>query len=288
MFNSTVLDVAVGLIFSFLAVSLLVSAIMEALASALMWRSNTLLKGVKDLLNDPDFGGLARALYNNALVNPRDDGKAKAEQDLRRAPAYIDPKQFAAALTDVIGITAEPADKIREKIAAQVSDKQVKDLLIGIADRTNADLPQIRDELAAWFDSSMDRVSGAYKRKTQLWSFVVALSMAAIFNISSINIGKALWQQPMVIKTIAPTPGMRPAEAVEQLAALGAPIGWNRATLQGLSATSSLEMLLGWLITAVATLFGAPFWFDALEQIVRLKGSGPSPAEKRANVGAAA
>jgi hypothetical protein len=45
---------------------------------------------------------------------------------------------------------------------------------------------------------------------------------------------------------------------------------------------------VGWLITAVATLFGAPFWFDALERVVRLKGSGPSPAEKRAHMGAAA
>jgi len=45
---------------------------------------------------------------------------------------------------------------------------------------------------------------------------------------------------------------------------------------------------LGWLVTAVATLFGAPFWFDALQKITRLKGSGPSPAEKKENVAAAA
>jgi hypothetical protein len=42
----------------------------------------------------------------------------------------------------------------------------------------------------------------------------------------------------------------------------------------------------GWLITAFATVFGAPFWFDALQQIVRLKGSGPSPAEKGTNAAA--
>ena len=41
--------------------------------------------------------------------------------------------------------------------------------------------------------------------------------------------------------------------------------------------------LLGWLITAVAALFGAPFWFDALQSIVRLKGAGPSPDEKATN-----
>jgi len=35
--------------------------------------------------------------------------------------------------------------------------------------------------------------------------------------------------------------------------------------------------LLGGLVTAAATLFGAPFWFDALEKLGRVKGTGPSP-----------
>lgn len=45
--------------------------------------------------------------------------------------------------------------------------------------------------------------------------------------------------------------------------------------------------VLGWLITAVAALFGAPFWFDALQSIIRLKGAGPSPDEKATNRAAA-
>ena len=63
MFNSTVLDVAIGLIFTFLAISLAVSAIVEAMASAMKWRSSTLLLGIKDLLNDQKFSGLALATF---------------------------------------------------------------------------------------------------------------------------------------------------------------------------------------------------------------------------------
>lgn len=37
MLGSTVLDVAIGLIFTFLAISLAVSAIVEAIASAMKW-----------------------------------------------------------------------------------------------------------------------------------------------------------------------------------------------------------------------------------------------------------
>ena len=50
----------------------------------------------------------------------------------------------------------------------------------------------------------------------------------------------------------------------------------------------AMEMVVGWLITALATLFGAPFWFDALQQFVRLKGAGPSPQEKQDKTGASA
>jgi hypothetical protein len=32
-------------------------------------------------------------------------------------------------------------------------------------------------------------------------------------------------------------------------------------------------MVAGWLIAAFTMLFGAPFWFDTLQQFVRIKGS---------------
>ncbi len=47
-----------------------------------------------------------------------------------------------------------------------------------------------------------------------------------------------------------------------------------------------MTRVFGWLITALASLFGAPFWFDALQQIIRLKGAGPSPSEEGTNAAA--
>jgi len=47
MFISGIIDVAIGLTLSFLAVSLAASAITEAISSALKWREKTLLEGVK-------------------------------------------------------------------------------------------------------------------------------------------------------------------------------------------------------------------------------------------------
>jgi hypothetical protein len=58
--------------------------------------------------------------------------------------------------------------------------------------------------------------------------------------------------------------------------------GWQTITLP-----TFLWALFGWTVTAVAALFGAPFWFDTLQSIIRRKGSGPSPAEKKNNQAAA-
>jgi hypothetical protein len=40
--------------------------------------------------------------------------------------------------------------------------------------------------------------------------------------------------------------------------------------------------LAGWLISATATIYGAPFWFDMLQKITRLAGTGPAPPTSQA------
>ena len=38
----------------------------------------------------------------------------------------------------------------------------------------------------------------------------------------------------------------------------------------------------GWLLTIIAISLGAAFWFDTLNRVVNIRGSGPSPQEKKA------
>ena len=52
MLSSTVLEVAIGLVFCSGSVAIVASSIYEAVASILKLRANTLLQGVKDLLNN--------------------------------------------------------------------------------------------------------------------------------------------------------------------------------------------------------------------------------------------
>ena len=282
MFNSTVLDLAIGVIFGFLMISLVTSAVTEAIASKSGWRADTLLQGVKDLLNDQQFTGLARSIYNHAAVNARSNGTAQTEADLGVKPSYIDSKQFAGALIDTLGLTpgvgaAVNVAGLQGQINAMVPNQQIRTMLNGIVARTGGNVNRIRDEIAAWFDSGMERVAGAYKRQTQAWGFCIGLACAIFLNIDTVRIANDLWSRPVAVKEISVTTNMTAETALSEANKLGIPYGWDAKALGNLYAGPNMNwiyMVIGWLISAVATLFGAPFWFDALQKFVQLRGAG--------------
>jgi hypothetical protein len=76
----------------------------------------------------------------------------------------------------------------------------------------------------------MDRVGGAYKRKTQLCGFIIGSVIAAGLNVNAINIGKTLSRQPMLVKQIATQKDLGSMDVGRTLATLEAldlPIGWG-------------------------------------------------------------
>jgi hypothetical protein len=327
MFNSVILDVAVGLIFTFLSVSLAAGAAVEAVSSFFKLRAKTLKSGIMDLLNDQDFNGLAAKLYGHALINPRGPGlppPAAAQPNAAPAvapaapvpltaqavaaistklPAYIESGQFAKALMEVLSIGRDAAgalptvDQLQTTIDQAVpasQNPQLNQLLHGIVLRTQGDLAAIRLELSTWFDGAMDRLSGAYKRHTQVFTFLAAFVICVIINADSVRVAQRVWAQPTIVTSLKP--GATPLATVDQAVTL--PFGWPDGKFLTFYGAKGAELplslgvfgsaFLGWLITSLASLFGAPFWFDTLQQVTRLKGTGPSPAEKKDDTAAAA
>jgi hypothetical protein len=316
MFNSTIVDVVAGLLFAFLAVSLAASSINEAIASLLNSRGKALLVGIQKLLNDPKSDGLVLQIYNHALTHPQGDGDASTVSTVQSPlPSYMDPSNFAAALVDsvlalhgqppapdivVTGIVtdtvaavvvttggdgAPPPPPPIEAAIASIPNPQLRRTLQGLYARADGQLTRFEASVADWFDGAMDRVSGVYKRYSQLWAFLIALAIVVLLNIDAIHIAKVLWQQPWLAKGLTAVPMDNPAAAMAQFDKLGLPLGWTGWPVgqyfsENLPLLGWLSALVGWLITALATLFGAPFWFDLLQRVTRLRGSGPAPGEK--------
>ena len=273
MLGSTVLEVAIGLTFCYGTVALIVSTLQEALAAAFRLRANTLLAGVKTMLNDPRFDGLARAVYLHLLVNPHTDGSQPDERDMRTRPSYIEPAHFAIALVD--SLWKAPGDFAQLGNAIEtISDPQVRQVMRGLYGRAR-DLQQFQDMLAGWFDNAMARMSGTYKRRQMLISLLLALLLAILFNIDSIHLFRTLWQQPALAAHLHDAPGALDPAVFDALMAL--PIGWTRFPPVP-NADFALQVA-GWIVTASTALFGAPFWFDLMQRVVRMRSTGTRPEE---------
>lgn len=272
MFGSSVLEVAIGLTFCYGTVALIVATVQEALAAAFRLRANTLLAGIKSMLNDPRFEALAQAVYAHPLVNPHSDGSRVEERALAARPSYVDPAHFAIALID--SIQQVPGDFARLGADIDgVSDPQVRRALQALHARAGGDLERFQRSVASWFDNAMQRVSGSYKRRQLLISFLLALLLAILFNIDSIALFRSLWQQPQLAAHIGAAPGALDAHTLRQLLAL--PVGWE--SFPPVPGSAFALQAAGWFVTAATTLFGAPFWFDLLQRAVQLRGTGARP-----------
>jgi len=114
MFNSTIIDVAIGMIFIYLLVSLMCSSANEIIELMLKKRAIDLERGIRELLVPGSKSGTAdivQKLYNHAAVNNlfgRTYEQSRIGSRLRRVmrtqlPSYIPARSFALALMDLVG-----------------------------------------------------------------------------------------------------------------------------------------------------------------------------------------
>lgn len=269
MLGSRVLELAIGLTFCYATLALIVSTLQEGLAALFQLRANSLLAGVRSMLNDPDCTGLAGALYRHPLVNPHADSNHR--------PSYIEPQHFALALVDAISHGSAELANVKVAIDA-VPDPNVRRALQALYGRADGDLKRFQDGIATWFDSAMARVSGIYKRRAWTISLLLSLLLSILFNIDSIHLFQSLWRQPGLTAQLAALPARLDAATIDAMWSL--PIGWNDFPPR--FDQHFVLQCAGWVVTASTALFGAPFWFDLLQRTVQMRGTGATPAERRA------
>jgi len=100
----------------------------------------------------------------------------------------------------------------------------------------------------------------------------------------AVNAAQAYSQQQSPPSTSSTSPSLDQSKKnVQEALALGTnlPIGWTENAKAAWSQTpgNKTEAIIGWLITAIAASFGAPFWFDFVNRTLglnaRLSGSKP-------------
>lgn len=161
-------------------------------------------------------------------------------------------------------------------------------------DRYDQALANARIATEQWFDDAMDRVSGWYKRQTQLIVLGLALVVSFGANADTFAIASALFKddavrQALVAQAVAqvqegpdsqaPTGSGGPgARDLNESAGPGIPLGWTVGDLPD-TFPGWVARFFGLFLTSVAVALGAPFWFDLLNKLVSLRGAGGSPAK---------
>jgi hypothetical protein len=305
MFGSQTLEVAIGLIFIYILASIICTAVREGLEAWMKTRSVYLERGIRELLHDREGGDLAKAFYNHPLVLSLFPGDYKPTPSNRRflftsrgadLPTYIPSKNFALALMDLAarGPVADagtsgsdaPAmslDAIRANVSA-LKNPAVQRVLLTAIDSAKGDIDRARANIEAWYDSSMDRVSGWYKRSTQWIVFAIAIAVAVGLNINTLTVVDYLYHNDAAragivaragVAAADPTDLGKPYEKVrKELEGLKLPIGWPAP-----KNVTAITTILGWLLTALAATLGAPFWFDVLNKVMVIR-STVKPHEK--------
>ena len=96
-------------------------------------------------------------------------------------------QRIATAKGDLMSIA-----KLRDAINA-LPESQVKTALAALADEVTDDLEKVKKNIESWFNDSMDRVSGWYKRNTQIIVAIIAVCMTTVLNADTLQFADKLW-----------------------------------------------------------------------------------------------
>lgn len=363
MFNSVALNVVISLVFIYLLYSLLATIIQELIATNLGLRARILKRAIKRMLDDDDQNPqFSSSFYNHPLI------KYLAEGNIHSKPSYLTAENFSKVVIDLLrGENVQPGQDFRSFIQTALDTKQTQwgtkihinpETLLylqSIWTDAQGDVDKFKQKLEGWFDDTMERASGWYKKRTQLILFCIGLGLAMVFNIDTISITQKLSHDPKLAEQLADNaatymqtheelgqqlkekqsrqqPVIATATTKTSVAGndssgiywqnrsndslnrysdsvanyivvesnklidsanaliktdiantnqlLG--LGWKCSCTCPNGSTEKLCIrenlhwwsLIGWLITALAISLGAPFWYDLLSKIIKIKGTG--------------
>ncbi len=305
------LDIAIGLSFVYLLLSLIVTTVNEMMAAILQRRAKFLEMGVEQLVMDP---GITTALYEHPLIKSLSNDKRSPR------PSYIPADKFATALMDVVTGRKNPTMSVGAlRSGAEKATPEFQQAMTALVDVSGEDPKVLKQKIEDWFDDGMDRVSGWYKRNAQKNALILAVTVTLVVNADTLHVVNTLWRDPTIRATLVEQAKARTAsqetnpipmveypdpndptaskpiavpgdvltdaekQSLNQLT--GWTTEWTRWKESGTTFATwvwqlLMEHLLGWILTAVALSLGAPFWFDTLNKFMNMRNAGRTPDKR--------
>ena len=342
MLGSAVLDLAIGLAVIYLLLSLVCSGVVEGIAGWFAHRGK-MLKATIDRL----FVDAQQAVSNPVLTIERfyDSPRIQAlHQHVKiswrgrattisnpRLPSYIEPSLFAEEVTRTLAgddstnpRSATPVTRlaaITSQLAShpktgaggdplrQMLYDAARDLDVFDEKEAEAALSRFHGKIEDWFNDTMKRSSGWYRRNVQKLLFAIAVIVTITINADTVTIIQELSTDDELRARVADAAAAQvatstPARAHDTLAQIrgfNLPMGWpdiaggfydrfghQHGNFVGARLLYGIHKLGGWAITVFAIMLGGPFWYDILCKLVSLRSSKRIPTSGRGGTPAAA
>ena len=111
MFGSDMVDVALGMVFVYLLLSLICSAVKQLIEQVMKHRARDLETSLRELLADPDGTGLVQKIYNHGMIFGLFKGAYNPAGSKRNLPSYIPTRNFCLAILNIVAHRATGASR---------------------------------------------------------------------------------------------------------------------------------------------------------------------------------
>jgi hypothetical protein len=206
-----VVEIAIGLVVIYAAVSVFCSGVNELIAERVGRRGRFLREGLLNVIND-------RWMYLRITTHPVVWSLYRDLPGKPRPPSYIPAAAFSTAAIETILLKAAqlagagPGAALAAPTFANLRDALVRcraagyyvaDALLPLVDAANGDLAVAKRNIEGWYDGAMERVSGWYKRRTRWLLFVIGLAVAVLCNVDTVQVVTALSRSATLRGTVA-------------------------------------------------------------------------------------
>jgi hypothetical protein len=281
LFNSTVLECAIGIVFVYLFLALLCTTINEWIAGVFAMRSRNLEKAISQLLDQQKGNRPTSTFLQDFYAHPLISGMMTPGRSPSAGhPSYLEARTFATAVMDLAtpGQSGSITFADLESGVKNLPDGDVKTAILALLQDAKGDLDRAQSSVEHWFDDTMERASGWYKRRTQIITICVAVVLTVATNADTVHVARTLWthgtERALMVER-AKIPQGAGSVAVQDADSLKLVLGWPAEKSENENLWPS--RILGWILSIVAISLGAPFWFDALSKLMNLRNAGEKP-----------
>lgn len=234
MSNNTTLEVAIGLVFIYLLYSLLATTVKEFVATLFDYRARMLERGLEQMLDGKNHSYYWWDRLWNTInpANKRKPGgkfyqkthlftnrischplyvRAGGNSRFSKKPSYLPADVFSDILVDELKtkgkfpLLKDIADNVikRSEDPDDPLNKDLQRILSLHIEQANGDLQRFKLIVENWYNDTMDRVSGWYKKQANYILFLIGFIMALVFNASTIEIVNLLSTNQTVREKLA-------------------------------------------------------------------------------------